>query len=581
MIRCAKTLPQDTRLSADVAVVGAGPIGIVLALELAAAGNNVLLLESGGTELVPEAQELARQQSHNEFHVSSELSVRRQVGGTSTLWGGRCVPFDPLDFEPRPVVPEQLWPVSYDEIAPYLERACRWSECGHAVFNTADLPELAGRQMIPGFGDGTVRTSSLERWALPTRFGSFYSERLANTENLDLVTDLTCTQIACDPDSGRVDHLELRSLDGLAATARAGAYVLATGGIEATRMLLASNDVHADGIGNGSGHLGKWYMAHTEARVANVHLSTPPELTIHAHERDNDGVYVRRRFTFSPEAQRANQLSNTAIWFVNPPMGDPSHGSGILSGVYLTLISPFGRWMLAEAIRRAGTRTNGRVSMRAHVRNILRDLPNASKFAVTFGYSRFLRRGRKAPGFFVRSAANIYPLDYHGEHLPNAESRIVLTDERDALGVPRVATELKFSDLDVENVERAMAVLDAELRAADVGYLEYLYDDIAAGVRECLVASSGFHQTGTTRMAATADGGVVNSELAVFGTDNLFVASTSTFPTSSQANPTLMGIAFAIRLSEHLTARRDSAAATNACHAGARDLAAAGTAPQA
>jgi choline dehydrogenase-like flavoprotein len=112
---------------------------------------------------------------------------------------------------------------------------------------------------------------------------------------------------------------------------------------------------------------------------------------------------------------------------------------------------------------------------------------------------------------------------------------------------------MRFSDADVASVERAMRELDRALRDAGVGHLEFLFDDIAAGVRECLLRASGFHQTGTTRMAATAADGVVDANLSVFGTENLFVASTSTFPTSSQANPTLTGIAFAVRLAQHLT----------------------------
>jgi choline dehydrogenase-like flavoprotein len=552
MIRAATDVADQAALSAEVVVVGSGPMGIVVACELADADHRVLLLESGGVRFDPRAQGLSEQAGNDPWHVPSALAVRRQIGGTSATWGGRCVPFDRLDFEPRPVVPGALWPVEYDEMARYLARACEWCRCGRPVFNALELPELAGRSMIPGFHDGDVLTTSLERWSLPTRFGRVYRKRLKRTGNLELITGLTCTHIACDRTTGHVDHLVLRSLAGRRATARARFYVLATGGLEATRLLMASNDVHPHGIGNGSGHLGRWYMAHVEARVAKVHLQTPPESTIHDHERDADGVYVRRRFTFSPELQRRERLPNAAIWFVNPPMGDPVHGSGILSGVYLTLVSPVGRFMLTEAIRQAGTKTSGPVRKRDHLRNIVRDLGPAARFAAGFSYRRFLKPGRKAPGFFIRSAANVYPLDYHGEHLPSAESRVMLTSERDALGVPRLRTEMRFSEQDVASVERAMRELDASLRDAGVGHLEYLFDDIGAGVRECLVRSSGFHQTGTTRMAANRDGGVVDANLAVFDTENLFVASTSTFPTSSQANPTLTGIAFALRLAEHL-----------------------------
>jgi choline dehydrogenase-like flavoprotein len=552
MIRAGSDVADNSTLSAEVVVVGSGPMGIVVGLELADKGHRVLLVESGGVRFDQAAQELARHAGNDPWHVSSTLAVRRGLGGTSATWGGRCVPFDRIDFEPRPAVPDSLWPVEYDEMARYLGRACEWCRCGRPVFSALELPELAGRSMIPGLRDGDVLTTSLERWSLPTRFGRLYRKRLEASRQLKLLTGLTCTHVACDPGSGKVDHLVLRSMSGSQATARGRHYVLATGGLEATRLLMASNDVHSAGIGNASGHLGRWYMAHVEARVARAHLTTPPESTIHDHERDADGVYVRRRFTFSPALQRRKGLSNTAIWFVNPAMSDPAHGSGILSGVYLTLISPVGRFMLAEAIRQAHTRISTPVRKRDHLRNIVRDLGRATRFALDFSYRRFLKPGRKAPGFFVRSAANVYPLDYHGEHLPNPDSRVLLTSERDALGVPRIKTEMRFSDQDVGSVERAMHELDAALRDAGVGHLEFLFDDVAAGVRESLRQGSGFHQTGTTRMAASAADGVVDANLAVFGTENLFVASTSTFPTSSQANPTLTGIAFALRLAQHL-----------------------------
>ena len=388
MIRAAADVADGSALAADVVVVGSGPMGIVVGLELADAGHRVLLVESGGFKFDPFVQDLSRRAGADAWHVPSELSVRRQLGGTSAIWGGRCVPFDPIDFEPRAAVPDAVWPIAYDEMARYLERACAWCQCGKPVFSARTLPELAGRSMIPGFRDGDVLTTSLERWALPTRFGRFYRKRLEESQQLELVTGLTCTHIACDPSTGEVDHLVLRSLAGRQATGRGRFYVLATGGLEATRLMMASNDVHRDGIGNASGHLGRWYMAHVEARVARVHLNTPPHATIYDHERDADGVYVRRRFTFSPEFQRRNRLSNAAIWFVNPPLGDPVHGSGILSGVYLTLVSPLGRFMLAEAIRRAGTKTSGPVRKRDHVRNILRDLRSAVRFALGVSYSR-------------------------------------------------------------------------------------------------------------------------------------------------------------------------------------------------
>ncbi|HEY0390963.1 MAG TPA: GMC oxidoreductase [Solirubrobacterales bacterium] len=542
------------QLETDVAVIGAGPAGIAIGLELAGAGHRVTLLESGGDNFDAEVQRLGDTVGDDPHHVELALATRRQVGGASNIWGGRCVPFDPIDFEPRPIVGDARWPLDYGEVAPYLQRACEWCRCGDAAFDAGQLPELIGRSIVPGFADGEVRASALERWSLPTNFGRVYRRALERSPSLRLQTGLTCTEIVpeagCSEGSRRVSHLEARSKDGRLSRIKAARYVVAAGGLGSTRLLFASTRHDPEGIGNHSGHLGRWYMAHVEARVGQVRFATPPQRTIYGHERDRDGVYVRRRFTFSPEAQRELGLPNAAIWLVNPEIGDASHGSGILSFVYLMLISPLGPRFVAEGIRRAHTEASQATTIRAHLRNVARDIGPASAFAASFGYRRFLKRGRKVPGFFVPSAANTYPLLYHGEHLPHWQSYVEPSDERDALGMPRLRTHLHFGDEDVRSVELAHELLGRSLREQGLGEVEMLYEDVEAAVREQLFG--GYHQAGTTRMSAQAEDGVVDGNLAVHGFEDLFVASSSTFPTSSQANSTFMLIAFSIRLADRL-----------------------------
>ncbi len=556
-------MTEPLSLSAEVAVVGSGPAGIVVALELAGAGHRVLLIESGGFELDPQVQRLGDAVGGDPLHVEMSLATRRQVGGASNLWGGRCVPFDPIDFEPRPMVGDALWPVGYDEMTAYLQRACDWCRCGEAVFDAADVPELAARSIVPGFDDGEVRATALERWSLPTNFDREYREELERSPRLRLETDLTCTEVVPRAEvsgQGRrsVDHLVARAKDGRQVEIRASRYVIAAGGLESTRLLFASTGEDPAGIGNHSGHLGRWYMAHTEVRVAQVRFDTDPQRTIYGYERDRHGVYVRRRFTLSPELQRHAGLPNAALWLVNPEIGDASHRSGILSFVYLMLSSPLGKRFVAEGIRQSHLKTTRRSGVRAHLRNLVRDFGPAAAFAFDFGYRRFLRRGRKVPGFFVPSQANTYRLLYHGEHLPHWESFVEPAPERDANGVPRLRTHLHFSEEDVRNVALVHDALDYSLRMQGLGRVEMLHDDVEAAVREQLFG--GYHQAGTTRMSALARDGVVDQRLAVHGFDDLFVASSSTFPTSSQANSTFTLVAFAVRLADQIGAELTSQA---------------------
>jgi choline dehydrogenase-like flavoprotein len=558
----ASTISPGSCLRAEVAIVGAGPAGIVTAIALARRGRRVLLLESGASAFDARTQTLGDTAGDDPLHAPMELATRRQLGGASNLWGGRCVPFDPIDFRERELVADSRWPIGYADVEPYFQAACELCVCGDAVFNARQIPRLAGRSLVPGFTDGSVEASSLERWSLPTNFASEYGDTLETSQRIVLVSGLTCTEIVCAPAGGEVERLRARSLDGVEVTVEAARYVLACGGLETTRLLFASDENGRGALGNRSGHLGRWYMAHVESRIADVHFTTAAADTIYGHERDGDGVYVRRRMTFAERSQSERRLANAAIWLVNPELGDPVHGSAVLSFVYLMLASPLGGRFVAEGIRQAHLKTSGSISLKRHVLNVLRGLPHALGFAVQFGYKRYLKRGRKVPGFFVSSAANVYSLMYHGEHLPSYDSYVEPTSVNDELGVPRLRTHLHFSDEDVECVLRAHEQLDEFLREHDLGRLVYRYEDLPAAVCEQL--SGGYHQAGTTRMSESPDDGVVDRNLAVHGFDDLFVASSSVFVTSGQANSTFMVIALALRLVDHLHATFEQASAQDA-----------------
>ena len=549
----------DADLSADVAVIGAGPAGIVTALEVAAAGFDVLILESGRDRYDEKTQSLGdAAEWDSSLHAPMSLATRRQIGGASTIWGGRCVPYDPVDFDRRPWVTDHDWPVSYDELAPLFQRACDWFVCGRAVFDAARTGNLA-ESIVPGLPNEEVGTSGLERWSLPTNFGSRYRDRLRRSSRVRLVTGITCTEIAVRTDGADVDHLVCKTRKGRQIKVRARRHVIACGGLESTRLLLASRHPGGRALGNHSDQLGRWYMGHVGGVVANVRFTTPPRETIHGFERDEDGVYVHRRFSFSRELQRAEELPNVTGWLVHPDLADPRHRSGVLSFAYLALSSPAGRFLAPDALRLAMTGEpvpgvpygfGERGSTSEHLKNLGREAGPTARFVLQFGAKRFLTRGRRAPGFAVYNRDNLYRLQYQGEHLPHRDSRVVLSDERDATGVPRLRIDIRFADGDVEGAVRAHRLWDEYLRRHGAGRIEYLYDDVSEAIRARLGA--GFHQTGTTRMSAHAEDGVLDHDLAVHGLRTLHVVSSSAFPTSSQANSTFMIVVFGLRLAAHL-----------------------------
>ena len=135
------------------------------------------------------------------------------------------------------------------------------------------------------------------------------------------------------------------------------------------------------------------------------------------------------------------------------------------------------------------------------------------------------------------------------EQLPNPESRIVLDPgSTDALGMPRVRLDWRFSSEDFDQLERAIHGFAAQLGAAGIGRICW------PAARDRLVAlmSPARHHMGTTRMSVDEAQGVVDAQGRVHGVGNLYVAGSSVFPTSGNANPTLTIMALAIRMADHL-----------------------------
>lgn len=547
----AQTLEDETTFSSDIAVVGAGPAGIVLALELAKAGYEVALIESGSLQFSAKTQNLGEASHFDpQFHAPMSECTRRQVGGTSTIWGGRCLPYDPVDFDRRSYIPNSDWPIGYEEIAGYFQRACDYFLCGKSEFQIENIPNIQQKSIVPGLPDAEVLTSTLERWSLPTNFGKEYFNALKQSQKIKLLYNLTCTEIDTNEQGTQVELLNAKTLGGKTIRVKSQKYVLAGGALNTTRLLLASDRRHPGGIGNHSGLLGKFYMGHLSGDIAVIHFTTPPQDTVFGFDRDPEKIYLRRRFSFTREFLHEQQLPNIVAWLGAPKFGDPAHQNGVLSSAYLALNMPVLRnYLTSTAMRKAAIGEEDRGIDRAHVMNVLKDFKQAITFVPRFGYGRYIAK-RKIPALFVYSAANEYPLHYHSEQVPNPNSTVNLSDDRDELGMRRLNINLQFAQQDIDSVVKAHSYWDRYLRKHECGYLKYVTDDLEASV--WTQAGDGFHQVGTTRMSEHPNTGVVGTNCNIHGVDNLFVASSSIFVTSGQANSTFTIVSFALRLADHL-----------------------------
>ncbi|MFC7736380.1 GMC oxidoreductase [Roseomonas sp. GCM10028921] len=560
MITDALTLPPGAELEADLCIVGGGAAGVTLALALEGSGFSVLLLEGGGRKFDAAAQEgLRGEVAEGSPHTPPNMYRRRVLGGATAIWGGRCVPLDPIDLEKRDWVPRSGWPIAWDELARHYPRAQEFLEAGAYAYTAREALGPDAPPVIEGFSDPDIISDRLERFSRPTHFGKAWSDRLAASASARVLVNAQALRLVA-PD-GPVQRLEGASAPGRGFTVRARRYVLAGGGLEVPRLLMASDGTRRGGLGNGGGALGRFYMCHAENTLGLLRL-TPANRRIALHfETTEDGVYVRRKLSLSESAQRREGLLNTIFRLHYPLIADPGHGSGVLSAMYLVkdVILPEYRRKLAtvEIANRGRMVRDARFWMR-HAGNVLRDAPGVLGFGQNWLRKRTLA-SRKLPFVVIASREGAYPLDINAEQIPDPDNRVTLTQARDAHDVPQVKVDWRMRGQDVDSLARGLRLARDAFTRSGCAKLEFEDETLEDAVRASTPV--GGHHIGTARMADSPGDGVVDRNCAVHGVPNLFVASAAVFPTCGHANPTLTILALALRLADHLkaTAAQDRA----------------------
>ena len=519
---CDSPLPR-----VDVCVVGAGPVGLALALKLADLGLSVAVLEAGAGKA---AGSFATEFTTT-HHASPEAATHGGIGGTTALWGGRCVAYDDLDFQRREHVPFSGWPIPHAEMSRYYAEALAFLRC-----STTALPPRASSEEQP------VHLEAIERWSKEPVLGPHYRAMLETSEAILLLPNAVATEIVLGPDKRRVETIRVRQGSGTRDVS-ADTFVLAAGGLENARLLLSLQKRKADAFGGAEGPLGRFYQGHLTGYLAVIELTSAglaADLSFHA---DEEGYLSRRRMQLSAQCQAQERVLNSVFWTDAISLADPLHGSGTLSLLYL-MLSLTGLYPLLSRGTAPRARPKGRGEFKAHLRNIA---SNGISFRTVL---RTLARLRRPPaGGMVANPAGRYLLRYHAEQMPNPESRVQL---RETPAGATLSVHYHVGEEDVASVLRSHAVLDEWLRRNGWGRLDYLHKPGERARAVLRQAFDGYHQIGLARMADRPSEGVVDGNCRTHDVDNLYLAGASVFPTGSQANPTLPAVALALRLGEHL-----------------------------
>ena len=516
------------KFEADVAIIGAGAAGITMARRLVAAGKTVILLESGGLDYEAATADLNAGYNVGEPYYDLDKARLRFFGGTTAIWGGRCAELDPIDFERRDWVPHSGWPFGIDELRPFYE----------AARQLLGLPpsEPGLGNSIPGFEGFSRDELSVRFWLFDRRFDRFglaANRALVNHPAITVLIHATVREIVA-VDSGRaVGQLDVRGQAGQSAVVRAGTYVLAAGGLENPRILLASNSVLEGGLGNQHDLVGRFFMEHPHARGGHVTGASIWKMVRAFTKRRSGTLEYSPLLAPSPQAQKRLGILNSALTVAarRPVGGRPP----LMKRAYL------------HVKHKAAPTKTGRGLWKLR-RRVGREL---KQFTGPVRPWWECVRGRSELAIVIRA-----------EQSPNPESRVTLDQSVDAIGMPRIQLDWRLSGRDVESVAALVATFAAQAQVLGLGEVtpaEWLRDPARQWVFDDLISDhpiGGYHHMGTTRMAENAKRGVTDGYGRVHGIDNLFIAGSSLFPTGGWANPTLTILAVTLRTAEHILATR-------------------------
>jgi len=506
MIIDARQIGDISLLETDVAIIGGGPAGLSIAQTFLGGNVQVCVLESGDHDYDDDTQLLYEGESVG-IDYPVDTSRLRQLGGSSNHWGGYCRPLDPIDFEKRAWVPNSGWPISRAELGPYYERALPILDLKTFEFDDPSYWLSQQGETNLAFPAGRLYARTFQ-FSPPTRFGEKYRADLKKSENVATYLFANVTSINAEENGRTIRDVSVRSLVGNAFTVKAKLYVLAAGGLENPRILLYSNNVMKSGLGNDNDVVGRYFMEHP-------HLSDFCDLVV------RDAAQVPSLF------QRRQTVDDTRVKMTFVPNESFVRDHQLLNASFT--IGLAGEYGNEEPDGFSDYDRERRKMLRA-AKSLLRG--EGGQENAEDGY-----------WFGVGCAC---------EQVPNPDSRVMLSDDLDVLGLPKLKLDWRLTEQDRYSVVAHTKSLGYEFGAMGKGRVRLAIPDDTEWPDEVY---GGNHHMGTTRMSDDPKTGVVDASCKVHGIDNLYVAGSSVFPTCGSANPTLSLVSLALRLADHLAER--------------------------
>ncbi|MDR3472896.1 MAG: GMC family oxidoreductase [Devosia sp.] len=455
-----------------------------------------------GRVLVIEAGGRDLSQSQGEGYYDLEVTGRpySSLGRRLSVFGGTSNHWGGHSHPLSPMIFDNRpgfpgWPIAYADYALHLREAQDWLNLG--PFEKDPVPTGVERDLL---GHAQNLAALHFQFSNPLRhFGDEPTQQdYARRPGIDIMLDTRVTDMHLDPAGRSVQTLDLMHLpSGVSASAPVKLVFLAAGGIENPRLML-------------------W--AGRKYRAGNPLEGGPNRLT---------GKYFMEHPSLSPAEIYVDARADLTS------LAPHLHKDRMVNVV----LRPTDAFLAAQGLPRFAM----------HFQETPQ--PATTDVEIQTGQDYFVNR---STGYL-----RIMPF-FIFEQTPDAGSFVGLSEKRGKDGTALARLNWYIGTEEVQRYRRGVQLFCGLLNQYGLAKARFV-GDAANPDWSRLGFGDAAHHMGTTRMAHTASGGVVDSNGQVFGLDNMFVAGASVFPSTDIVNPTLNLAALTARLANFILTRTAAA----------------------
>ena len=494
----------------DLCIIGAGVAGIICAAEASKkfTSKKIVLIESGDFGLNSTHNYSLKKLQHSQLPITQN-SREFTVGGTSSTWGGVTSHFEEFEIKDRKNFGHNDWPIRYDELVKYYKMA----SLKYGFANTLGSEVNAGN-----FFEDFHKRKFL---AHPEPIN--YKKYLPS--EVDLIFNAHVKTMRSNQDLvERIDIVQCERK--VVSSVYAQKFILSAGGIETIKLLLNSLKRDELQVGKERALIGKFFMNHPKNEYGEIHLSTTVDFSPYVGNFKK-GLYQYTGISLPRQIQINEKLLNHYVRFepILPWKNDKWVGWVI---TFLSnkkaMLKLFFRLYKNKEVQLLDFSETGDEE---HLSNLKSD-GKLKSFMLVLKYL-YYRLTNKRPNVTKLKIRNYQEME------PRFENCIELTDQQDTIGNFQVKVNHQLSQREKDTMYKLHHMINQYLKENQLGKLNA---ELTTKDGQWAISSDAAHHMGGTIMGSEPENSVVNSELRMHSLKNVYIASSSVFPTSGSQNPT-------------------------------------------